>query len=148
MAGLGGTGKTQLALRFIEEHEEEYDTVLWIDVRGQKTARSSHERCYRALGLAVDAPTNDGPLQDVPAVQAALSWLRGRMPDKRWLVVVDNEDDLSWDVCSIFPQGRAGTLILASQDAQASRLLGGRTPLVKVDARESGEAVHLFTELP
>lgn len=53
--GLGGTGKTQLVLRYIEEHEREYDTVLWIDVRSEKTAWSSYERCCRALRLPVEA---------------------------------------------------------------------------------------------
>ena len=38
VTGIGGTGKTQLVLRYIEEHEEEYDTILWIDVRSEETA--------------------------------------------------------------------------------------------------------------
>jgi hypothetical protein len=78
-------------------------------------------------------------------VQAMLSWLRGRGEDKRWLVVVDNADDLAWDVSSIVPKGKAGTVIVTSQDAQASRLLGGRTPMVKVDAMEPEEAVRLVS---
>jgi GTPase SAR1 family protein len=142
--GLGGTGKTQLVLRYIEEHEEDYDTVFWIDVRSEETARSSYERCCRELGLPVEAAICDGPLQDVPAVQAVLSWLRSNGEDKRWLAVVDNADDLSWDVSSTVPKGKAGTVIVTSQDAQAARLLGGRTPTVKVDAMEPEEAVRLM----
>jgi predicted ATP-dependent serine protease len=112
--GLGGTGKTQLVLRYIEEHEKDYDTVLWIDVRSEETTRSSYERCCRALGLPVEATLNDGQLQDVPSVQAVLSWLRGRDEDKRWLAVLDNADDLSWDVSSVVPKGNAGTVIVTS----------------------------------
>lgn len=141
--GLGGTGKTQLVLRYIEEHEKDYNTVLWIDVRSEETARSSYERCCRELGLPVEDAAGDGPLQDVPAVQAVLSWLRGRGEDKRWLAVVDNADDLTWDVSGIVPKGKAGTVIVTSQDAHAARLLGGRTPTVKVDAMEPEEAVRL-----
>jgi tetratricopeptide (TPR) repeat protein len=145
VTGLAGTGKTQLVLRYHEEHEEEYDTVLWIDVRSEETARASYERCCRALGLPVEAPVGDEPLQDIPAVQAVLSWLRSRGEDKRWLAVVDNADDLSWDVSSIVPKGKAGTVIVTSQDALASRLLGGRTPTVRVDAMEPEEAVRLMS---
>ncbi|KAM0691630.1 hypothetical protein Q7P36_007829 [Cladosporium allicinum] len=141
--GLGGTGKTQLVLRYIEEHEKDYDTILWIDVRSEETARSSYERCCRALGLPVEAPLSDRLLQDMPSVQAVLSWLRSRDEDKRWLAVVDNADDLSRDVGGIVPKGKAGTVIVTSQDAQAARLLGGRTPTVKVDAMEPEEAVRL-----
>jgi hypothetical protein len=78
-------------------------------------------------------------------VQVMLSWLRGRGEDQRWLAVVDNADDLSWDVSSIVPKGKAGTVIVTSQDAQASRLLGGRTPMVRVDAMEPEEAVRLVS---
>jgi tetratricopeptide (TPR) repeat protein len=143
VTGLGGTGKTQLVLRYIEEHEKDYDTVLWIDVRSEKTARSSYERCCRTAGLPIEAATGDVPLQDTSAVQAVLSWLRSKGEDKRWLAIVDNADDLSWDVGSIVPKGKAGTVVLTSQDAQAARLLGGRTPTVKVDAMEPEEAVCL-----
>jgi hypothetical protein len=143
--GLGGTGKTQLVLRYVEEHEDEYNSVLWIDVRSEETARASYERCCRKLGLQVEAALSEGPLQDVPSVQAVLSWLRDRSEDKRWLVVVDNADDLSWDVSGVVPKGKAGTVIVTSQDAQASRLLGGRTPTVRVDAMEPEEAVRLVS---
>jgi tetratricopeptide (TPR) repeat protein len=143
VTGLGGTGKTQLVLRYIEEHEEDYDAVLWIDVRSEETARSSYERCCRTAGLPIEAATGDVPLQGVPAVQAVLSWLRSKGEDKRWLAVVDNADDLSWDVSSVIPKGEAGTVIVTSQDAQVARLLGGRTPTVKVDAMEPEEAVCL-----
>jgi tetratricopeptide (TPR) repeat protein len=144
VVGLGGTGKTQLVLRYIEEHEKDYDTVLWIDVQSEETARSSYERCCRTAGLPIEAATSDVPLQDIPAVQAVLSWLRSKGEDKRWLAVVDNADDLSWDVSGIVPKGKAGTVIVTSQDAQAARLLGGRTPTVKVDAMEPEEAVRLM----
>jgi tetratricopeptide (TPR) repeat protein len=144
VTGLGGTGKTQLVLRYIEKHEKDYDTVFWIDVRSEETVRSSYERCCRTAGLPVDAATSDVPLQDIPAVQAVLSWLRSKGEDKRWLAIVDNADDLSWDVGGIVPKGKAGTVIVTSQDAQAARLLGGRTPTVKVDAMEPEEAVHLM----
>lgn len=76
-------------------------------------------------------------------MQAVLAWLRSRGEDKRWLAVVDNADDLSRDVSSIVPKGKAGTVIVTSQDALASRLLGGRMPTVKVDAMEPEEAVRL-----
>jgi ABC-type phosphate/phosphonate transport system ATPase subunit len=60
--GLGGTGKTQLVLRCIHKHQEEYDTVLWLNAQSVKTARSGVERCRRALGLPIGATLSDGPL--------------------------------------------------------------------------------------
>ena len=144
VTGLGGTGKTQLVLHYVEEHEDEYSTILWIDARSEETARSSFVRCCRALGLPCDAGTGEGKLQDAPAVQAVLLWLRSQEAEQKWLVIVDNADDLSWDVSSIIPQGRAGSVIVTSQDSQASRLLGGKSDAVKVDVMETEEAVSLL----
>jgi hypothetical protein len=146
--GLGGTGKTQLVLRYIQRHQEQYDTVLWLDVQSVETVRSSFERCCRALGLPVEATLSDGPLQDVAPVHAVLSWLRDRSEDTthtRWLVIMDNADDPSW-VSSIVPKGKAGTVILTSQDARVLRLLGGRTLKVNVDAMEPKEAICVLSE--
>jgi tetratricopeptide (TPR) repeat protein len=143
--GLGGTGKTRLVLRYIHEHQDEYDTVLWLDVQSVETVRSGFERCCHALGLPVEATLSDGPLQDLAPVQAVLSWLRARSEEKRWLVVMDNADDPAW-VSSIVPKGKAGTVIVTSQDARASRLLGGRTARVNVDAMKLKEAVCVLEE--
>jgi tetratricopeptide (TPR) repeat protein len=60
-------------------------------------------------------------------------------------VVLDNADDPSW-VSSIVPQGEAGTVIVTSQDAGASRLLGGHVTKVEVDAMEPEEAVCVMSE--
>jgi tetratricopeptide (TPR) repeat protein len=145
VTGLGGTGKTQLVLHYIEKHKAEYDTILWIDVRTKGTAQSSYERCCRELGLQVETATDDRPLQDVPYVQAVLAWLRAQSDEKKWLTILDNADEVSWE-SSIVPKGKAGTVIVTSQDAYAARqLLGGRSPTVKVDAMTSEEAVSLVT---
>ena len=142
--GLGGTGKTQLVLHHIEERGAEYDTVLWIDVRDKETARASFERCCRALGLPVETSPEDRLLHDVPCVQAVLIWLQARGEEKRWLTVIDNADDLAWDISSVIPRGKAGTVLVTSQDGHAALLLGGRMPTMKVDAMQPEEAVRLI----
>lgn len=83
VTGPGGTGKTQLVLRFIEEHEEKYDVILWVDAENERAARSSYERCCRALCLPVGDSTAEGPLKDLPCVQAVLSLLRNLAGKKK-----------------------------------------------------------------
>lgn len=141
MIGLGGTGKTQLVLRYIEEHEREYDTVLWIDLRSEKTAWSSYERCCRALCLPVEASNANGRAPDMPCVQAVLSLMRSL--EKRWLAVVDNADNMSWDAHALVPKSTAGTVIVTRRNLQVSQLLGRRTTTVQVGAMEPEEAICL-----
>jgi hypothetical protein len=67
--GLGGTGKTQLALKYIEDHEDEYNPILWIDARDLETVRSSFERCVSELRIPVDRASSQGSaLEDSAAV--------------------------------------------------------------------------------
>ncbi|KAK3616048.1 hypothetical protein LTR22_027199 [Elasticomyces elasticus] len=144
VTGLGGTGKTQLVLRYIEEHEEEYDCILWIDARSEKTARSSCERCCRAIGLSVEPASGPGGIQDIPAVQAVLRWLRSRATTQRWMFVVDNADQLDWGVQRIVPAGEAGSVIVTSQDGHVSQLLGRRSELEMVEEMNPEEACSLL----
>ena len=145
VTGLGGTGKTQLVLHHIQEHEDRYETILWINAQTEETARSSYECCRNALGLSVQPPSNSTTAKNDPSVLAVLEWLQKREKTQPWLVIVDNADDLSWDVGSIVPKGTAGTVIVTSQDAQASGLVGRLTEIVKVDVMESEEAIKLLS---
>ena len=142
--GLGGTGKTQLVLHYLQKHEADYNIVLWIDVRNKEAARSSFERCCRVLGLAIEPSPDDRPLKDLACVQAVLTLLRNQAEHDKWLVIVDNADDLSWGVGSVIPRGKAGTVLVTSQDARALRLLGGCIQTVSVDAMQLEEAVCLM----
>ncbi|KAK3614148.1 hypothetical protein LTR56_027445 [Elasticomyces elasticus] len=144
VTGLGGTGKTQLVLRYIEEHDEEYDCILWIDARSKETARSSFERCCRAIRLPVEQASGPGEIQDIPAVQAVLQWLHSRATTQRWMFVVDNADQLDWGVQRIVPSGEAGSVIVTSQDTHASQLLGLRSEVVKVEEMNPDEACSLL----
>ena len=123
--GLGGTGKTQLALKYVEEYRDIYDPVLWIEAKGPEAVRSSFERCADEMQLQVDStPTTGTELADSRNIQAVLRSLRVRKSsDKKWLVVVDNADDVSWGLRTVFPQSGWGSLIITSQDSQACRLI-------------------------
>ena len=146
--GLGGTGKTQLALKFVEDHKEEYNPILWIDGKSPETVQSSFECCANELQLSVDrASTQKLDLENLPTVQAVLRWLRGRKEsDHEWLVVVDNADDLTWGIKRIIPKGRRGNIIITSQDDQSPRLLEGRCEKLRVDLMEPLEASTLLLQ--
>jgi hypothetical protein len=142
--GLGGMGKTQLVLRYIEAHKTLYDRVLWLDVHSQETTRSSFERCCRQLGLPIDRRTEAHTLQDSDSVRTVLRWLFCRKEGQEWLVVVDNADDLTWGVLSLIPKGCVGTVVVASIDRAASILLDEKSDVVVVDTMTDGESLTLF----
>ena len=83
LAGMGGCGKTELALRFAEQHRHDFDAVFWLDASGIAQITSS----LLAIAKTV-VPNKDVDLGS--ALWNAKEWLSSNM---HWLVVIDNLDD-------------------------------------------------------
>lgn len=146
--GLGGTGKTQLALKYIEDHKDEYNPILWIDAMDEDSVRSSFERYASELPLSVNRNLTQGSsLPDSPTVQAMLRWLRSQKEtDDRWLVIINNADNISWGIKKVLPKGDRGSVIITSQDRQSQKLVDGGCEEVRVDTMELLEARALLLQ--
>jgi hypothetical protein len=144
--GLGGCGKTQLALKYIEDHKAEYRTILWIDAKDETTTRSSFERCAYDLQLGVDFnQTENSKLDDHPAVRAVFQWL-GRQDEieENWLMIFDNADDVTWGLKQVIPRGSYGSVLITSQDTKSRQLVRGGCEELHVDTLEPEEALALL----
>ncbi|KAL9026743.1 MAG: hypothetical protein Q9196_004638 [Gyalolechia fulgens] len=146
--GLGGTGKTQLALKYVEDHQNDYNPILWIDAKDEDSVRSSFERCASELQLSVDRTQTQGSsLVDSPTVQAVLRWLHNRKDtDEAWLAIIDNADDISWGIKKVLPKGQRGSVIITSQDSQSQKLVDRGCEEVRVDTMELLEARMLLLQ--
>jgi tetratricopeptide (TPR) repeat protein len=148
ISGLGGAGKTQLALRYVERHKLHYDPILWIDARSQETIRSSFQRCARDLKLlneTYSAMPNLAALRDDPAVRVVLSWLQNRNQlHDEWLVILDNADDLSSGIRDVIPSGVRGSIILTSRDIECAEVLPPGSQRLQVGIMEPSDAISLL----
>jgi tetratricopeptide (TPR) repeat protein len=144
--GLGGSGKTQLALNYVMEHREDYSPILWIDAQDRETTLSSFYRCATELQLQVSSePVQVSALVDSPTVQTVLRWLRDRKePDHEWLVVLDNADDFKWGLGRIIPKGRRGNVIITSQDGESARSMNSECEKLEVGTMGHIEAKGLL----
>jgi nucleoside phosphorylase/tetratricopeptide (TPR) repeat protein len=83
--GLGGVGKTQLAVEYAHRYRGHYDVVWWLRAEIPLTAAQDYAALAGSLGL----PEAGQP--DVKVVRAAVrAWLAGH---DRWLLLVDNAQD-------------------------------------------------------
>jgi tetratricopeptide (TPR) repeat protein len=80
ITGLGGVGKSQLAVRYVHQHADEYDIVAWI--RAEDGGIADLSELAAELGLPVDQLT--------PAERAAGAVRRLSGCDDHWLLVLDN----------------------------------------------------------
>ncbi|MCB9434141.1 MAG: hypothetical protein H6668_19385 [Ardenticatenaceae bacterium] len=87
IAGMGGVGKTQLALAYAHQRREQFELIAWLN--GSEAAVLDGELRRLGVLLRLPLPVNDA----LAARQMVLSWLNGT--DKRWLLVYDNVDSLS-----------------------------------------------------
>jgi tetratricopeptide (TPR) repeat protein len=83
--GLGGVGKTQLAIEYVWQFASSYDLVWWIAAEQPALIRSS----LATLASRLDLPPGEDLDKTLVAVHDAL---RTHNPYKRWLLVFDNAD--------------------------------------------------------
>ena len=85
--GLGGIGKTSLAVEFIWRHKNEYPGgIFWISGESNMTFQSSVREM--ALEMQITSPESDFSF----TLMKALAWLKKQ--SKMWCLVVDNLDQL------------------------------------------------------
>ncbi len=80
--GLGGVGKTRLAVEFAHRHRDEYDVVWWVRCEDPVTMLADYATLAEALGLP-----EQGEREQDARVVAVRSWLGA---NRRWLLVFDN----------------------------------------------------------
>ncbi|PKK83050.1 MAG: hypothetical protein CVT49_10475 [candidate division Zixibacteria bacterium HGW-Zixibacteria-1] len=129
--GLGGVGKTQLALEYAYRYAAEYKAVWWL--RSEDSATLSGDLASMAAALCLP----EAEAQDQKAtVQAVRNWL-GK--NKDWLLVYDNAPDPE-TIRVYLPPGSTGHVIITSRH-HAWR--GVAEPL-EVQVLERSEAVDFL----
>jgi len=85
--GMGGVGKTQIAIEYVVQFETQYEGVYWI------TAETMAQLLSGFVSIANETRcTETASRSQTEIAQAVLSWL---YRTKDWLLVVDNLDDIS-----------------------------------------------------
>ncbi|WP_214319841.1 FxSxx-COOH system tetratricopeptide repeat protein [Nonomuraea sediminis] len=104
--GMGGVGKSQIAIEYAHRYRSCYDLVWWVPAQQPATIRTS----LTELADRLDLPGAAGGQPWSRALQA----LRDGRPYGNWLVIYDNAVPTA-DIAQLLPDGR-GHLLLTSRD--------------------------------
>ncbi|KAG8688670.1 hypothetical protein FRC09_012796, partial [Ceratobasidium sp. 395] len=129
--GLGGAGKTQLALRFVEMHKKRYRHIFYIDA----TSTTTIETDLRSI--ARDKKAGDDPSH-------ALDWLAQQ--SERWLIVYNNADDTRMDLGQFFPSCPHGRILITTRNRRVIMLARGTDPHLHVSEMLVEDALQLLAK--
>ncbi|MGI5152019.1 FxSxx-COOH system tetratricopeptide repeat protein [Plantactinospora sp. CA-294935] len=130
--GMGGVGKSHLAVEYVYQHQSEYDLVWWIPAeRATQIGASLVELAQR-----MELPA--GP--DIASARAAVQEaLRLGRPYARWLLIFDNAESPE-ALRPYLPTGGSGSIVITSRNPQWASM--ARTLEVDVFTRE--ESIQLL----
>jgi hypothetical protein len=154
LCGLGGVGKTQIAIEFAHSRKGSFDAVFWAQADGTAKLDESYQKMAIELGLldVIDAGdlviSRNVMMQWLSAPHANSSISTETFPEIKeiyWLLVLDNADDLE-DLQDFWPITPNGSILITSRDPLAksyTRLSDG----INLQPFESEDAAALLNKL-
>jgi hypothetical protein len=113
ISGLGGVGKTQIAIEYAYRFHQDYQAVLWARAESREALLSS----FTDLAALLRLPEQNVKDQMI-AVQAVKTWLQAH---SHWLLILDNADELSV-IAGFLPPALPGHVLLTTRAAALGRL--------------------------
>lgn len=152
--GLGGIGKTQLAIKFAKDHQSEFNSTLFLDGSSEESLLKSFASIHRHIievktphlpDSALLAKASQMSLEEM--AQEVLQWL-AQEHNNKWLLIFDNIDkepldEGGFDIMPYFPQSDHGSILITTRLAPLQRLGHAK----KVNRMSEEEAVALLGQI-
>ena len=146
--GLGGVGKTQLAIEFVHRvrTEDENVSVIWIPATNMESLEQSYRDVAQQLGIS---ESEDHKTDVKKLVQQYLS----KESASQWVLVFDNADDIDmWTskskrgpgrLIDYLPKSKRGTIIFTTRDRKTAVKLAEQN-IVEVQEMDEDMATQLL----
>jgi len=112
ISGLGGIGKTQIAVEYAYRYRDSYQDILWITAFSRDTLIAD----FVMLAALLDLQEQQEKDQDI-VVRAVKRWLSTH---ENWLLILDNVDDIQMVIDFLPTQGAGNILLTTRQQALGS----------------------------
>ncbi|KAJ5186104.1 protein kinase subdomain-containing protein [Penicillium cf. griseofulvum] len=121
--GLGGIGKTQLAIRFARDHQHDFSAILWLSGKDRGTLFQSFSSYFPRLPEHPEIPGVVSIEEVEQRARNVLQWL-AMGGNSRWLIILDNIDQYTpvdsatgdaYDIRKFFPAADHGSILITSR---------------------------------
>jgi tetratricopeptide (TPR) repeat protein len=112
ISGLGGIGKTQMAIEYAYRFAQRYHDVFWVSAATQESLISG----YAGLAGPLNLREKDASDQNV-LIQAVRNWLQNHT---NWLLILDNVEDLS-QIEPLLPPSPGGHILITTRSQLTGR---------------------------
>jgi len=158
--GLGGVGKTQVALEYAHRYKTDYDAIWWMGCGQSQYVDASLTDLGQRLRdeFAADLPTEGGVTE---VAQQVLQLLSQGVTVERWLLVYDNAEDIDY-LTELLPSASGHVLITSREEGwkdkgkyielgkfnreESIRYLRRRTP--SITNAEADEVAGVLGDMP
>ncbi|KAH8799553.1 P-loop containing nucleoside triphosphate hydrolase protein [Flagelloscypha sp. PMI_526] len=134
--GLGGSGKTQLLLQFVQESQNQsprmFDAVFFADASLETTLETDLK------AIAVDRNVGKSAVD-------AVQWLSYQ--NNRWVLVFDNADDKAFSIQKYIPKSIHGNVIITSRNPELAGLASNDLGARRIGDMEKLAAKELLRKL-
>lgn len=127
--GLGGIGKTQLAIAYARKYQEKYSAIVWVNGSNQDTVLQTLAAFFQDSKIgcgaepSIEADHHGSNMKN--NAQAALQWL-ARKGNRQWLMIFDNvdqdyeashgaEDSDAYNLSLYFPCADHGSILVTTR---------------------------------
>ncbi|KAL9103273.1 MAG: hypothetical protein Q9163_001675 [Psora crenata] len=130
--GLGGIGKTQLAIAYAKTYSSNYSAVLWLNIKDEDSVKQSYARIARRIlqehpsTSQLVSITDESQLDEI--VIAVKRWLE-HAKNTQWLMVFDNYDNPKVpgnvdpgvvNIQQYLPEAYHGSVIVTTRDSKVN----------------------------
>jgi hypothetical protein len=111
LGGMGGVGKTQLAIAYAESHRGTYSSVFWLNAASDAALKDS----FQSIAHLIFDIQNPGALEEKLTLTRIHQWLSDPK-NTGWLLIFDNYDDPNqFKIDDYFPPASHGAIVITTR---------------------------------
>ncbi|THV80931.1 purine and uridine phosphorylase [Aureobasidium pullulans] len=101
LPSIGGSGKSETAIKFVEQNRDSFWGIFWVNADTQDTAKQGYAKIASMCNISDTS------------VEGVKLWLANKRSP--WLLILDNCDSENEVYPSFFPSGQSGSIIVTTR---------------------------------